>query len=143
MSFTLNTTVLGGYVGRDPELKTVRGNMQVANFSVAKYTEDDNEVKWYAVSFWGKAAEDIMQYVKKGVFIVVVGHLKVKSYTKQDGTVNFIPDITGRQFIVPPNGKSKAGEGGVPEAAPPSAPSQAPQQAQSAQAGVPDDSLPF
>ena len=97
---TYSIVIVAGNVGRDCEMRYTPQGQAVAQFSVAqnhKYTKADGqkveEVTWFHVAAWGKLAEICNQYVKKGMTVLVEGHLKPDKatggphvYTRQDGT---------------------------------------------------------
>jgi single-strand DNA-binding protein len=97
MSF--HTIVAVGHLGRDPELRYTASGQAVTNFSMAtsrKYTGGDgqqvDETVWFRVSVWGKQAEAVNQYLKKGRMVLVEGRLRgdengsPRVWTRQDGT---------------------------------------------------------
>src|SRR4030042_228244 len=74
--------IIGGNVGRDPEMRYTPSGQAVTSFSVAsnrRYTssngEQVNETIWFRISAWGKQAEICNQYVKKGMKVLVEGRL--------------------------------------------------------------------
>ena len=78
----LNKLQIIGHVGRDAESRFTPSGQQVTNFSVACSEEFVNssgeKVKktiWVRVQSWGKLAEIVGQYVKKGMLIYVEGKL--------------------------------------------------------------------
>lgn len=76
-----------GRISKDPEIKT--GNTTVANFSIAvdrKYKKDGEPTADFfnCVSF-GKQAEFVEKYLKKGTKVVITGRLQNDSYTNKDG----------------------------------------------------------
>ena len=95
-----HTIILVGNLGKDPEMRYTPSGQAVTNFSVAvddSYTSSNGErVKrtiWFRVSTWGKQAETVNQYLKKGRKVLVEGRLTVdpatggpRIYTRQDGT---------------------------------------------------------
>lgn len=88
MAFTGQFT---GNVGRDPELKTTPSGSMVANFSVAvrqrKVNGQDPPARWVKVEIWGKAAEYVTDYVRRGDTVMVYGELMPPEvFTRRDGT---------------------------------------------------------
>lgn len=76
----LNITAVGN-VGRDPEFKYTPAGQPVADFSLAvneTWTnaagEKQERTTWLRVAAWGKTAEIVNQYVKKGRQLMVIGH---------------------------------------------------------------------
>ncbi len=95
-----HTIILVGNLGKDPEMPYTPNGQAVTNLSVAtnrQYTgADGNQVKetiWFRVSVWGKQAETVNQYLKKGSKVLVEGRLVPDASTggpriwnRQDGT---------------------------------------------------------
>lgn len=80
---SINTLTLHGNLGDDPELKTSQGGKMFCNFSIA--TEDgwgeNKKTNWHRCTAFGKTAEIIAKYVKKGHEVVVQGSV---DYNKHD-----------------------------------------------------------
>src|SRR5688572_6285783 len=94
-----HTLIIVGNVGKDAEMRYTPTGQAVTSFTVATnrtYTAKDEEVKetcWFRVTTWGKQAEIMNRYVKKGMKVLVEGLLvpdkatgSPKVYKKQDGT---------------------------------------------------------
>ena len=85
-----------GNVGTDPEIKFYdgkNGSFGVASFSIAYTPREkkgqeyvDGETLWFRVSVLGKHAETIVDVVRKGDKVLVIGAFKVSSYVAKDGT---------------------------------------------------------
>lgn len=95
----MSNTILYGRVVRDIEVRYTSQNMAVARFSIAvnrRYQMDDKKADFFNVVSFGKKAETISQYFRKGSRIVVYCHPQQDQYTKKDGTrvdtVSFILD---------------------------------------------------
>jgi len=91
--------VIVGNLGRDPEMRYTPGGQAVTNLSVAtnrRYTTSDGqqveETAWFRVSVWGRQAETVHQYLKKGRQVLVEGRLvpdengNPRIWNRQDGT---------------------------------------------------------
>lgn len=72
---------LTGNLGRDPELRSTN-NDQVCSFSVAVKQGFDRDAKseWFRCSVWGKRAETVNRYLRKGVKVTVAGQLTIGEY---------------------------------------------------------------
>ena len=77
-----HTLIIVGNVGKDPEMRYTPSGQAVTSFSVAtnrQYTsgngEQVKETVWFRVTTWGKLAEVCNEYVKKGMKVLVEGHL--------------------------------------------------------------------
>lgn len=110
----MNIVIFAGYVGKDPEVREVNRSIK-AQFSVAdtrRYKGRDGERKeettWATCEAWGKTAELIEKYVRKGSFVVVHGRLHVNEYEKDGKAQKFtVIVIENLQF----GGERPAGNG--------------------------------
>lgn len=73
-----------GNLTRDPELKSFQGN-QFCKFTIAmnhRSSKDNSETCFIDVTAWGKQAEFVIKYFKKGNPILVEGRLKLETWEK-------------------------------------------------------------
>ncbi len=97
----LNKVFLYGNLTRDPELKALPSGSQVANFGLAtnRTLKDKNGQKQETTEFhnivaFGRTAEVIAQYVKKGRPIFVEGRLQTRAWDdKETGKKNYRTEI--------------------------------------------------
>lgn len=82
---SFNQVVFVGNVGRDPEERTVNGDVKVCNFSLAVDEGKDKEPLWLTIVAWRKLAEQVTTYVKKGTPVLISGRLSVRKYTDKTG----------------------------------------------------------
>ncbi len=88
----LNQVTLIGRLTRDPEQKALPSGAAVANFSVAtsrtwkdaKTNEKKEETEFHNCVAFGRTAEVIGQYLKKGQLVNVVGRLQTRSWEDKD-----------------------------------------------------------
>ena len=94
-----------GRLGNDPELKTVGAdNLSLASFSLA-HTPRSN---WYLVIKFGASAEAIAQTLKKGDEVIVIGSLKLNTYTDKNGIEKSQMEISASEIgVVPKVTKNK------------------------------------
>ncbi len=166
---SVNKVILVGNLGRDPEVRYLPSGDAVANITIAtssKYKGKDGnmveETEWHRVTFFGKLAEIVGQYLKKGRSVYVEGRIKTRKYTDKDGVEKYATDIVanemqmlgGREGMGEPSGDEGHSGGGYssrPAPAPrPSAPAPAPAQRQVPAQSKPasgfddmDDDIPF
>lgn len=91
-----NTSVLGGRITNDLQLKNIKTNNAVLEFSVANNLKstyvDDGGVKtpdkahYFRCEAWGKLAEILASQFKKGDAIILTGYWVWSSWVAQDGT---------------------------------------------------------
>ena len=99
-------------VGNDPEIKTIPSGATVMRLSLAyaygrKGADGKRPTEWIETSMWGKQAEALQPYVKKGDQISVsIKDLHNERYPKKDGTegVKLVGEIVAFEFAS--NGKS-------------------------------------
>ncbi len=113
----VNKALLYGNLTRDPEMKSLPSGISVTSFGVAtnRTYKDKNGVKQEAVDFhnvvaFGKQAELITQYLKKGNGIFVDGRIQTRSWDGPDGKKNYRTEIVIENFQFGP--KSSGGSGG-------------------------------
>ena len=89
----VNKVILYGNLTRDPELKALPSGSQVAEFGLATnrtYKDKDGnkkeEVDFHNIVSFGRTAEVIAQYLKKGRPIFVEGRIRTRSWEAKDGT---------------------------------------------------------
>ena len=84
----MNIWTFSGRVGADAELRTTQNNEKVLNFRVANDIGfgDRRTTQWVDCSYWGKRAEAVSSYVRKGDKITVSGEVKLEDFNRRDGT---------------------------------------------------------
>ena len=113
----VNKVILYGNLTRDPELKALPSGGQVAEFSVAtnrtykdKAGVKKEEVDFHNIVSFGKQAEVIAQYLKKGRPIFVEGRIRTRSWEAKDGTgKRYKTEIVLEQFQFGPSPRDGAG----------------------------------
>lgn len=80
---SFNNCTFSGNVGQDPEIRYFESGKMVAEFSLAVSGKGrDAETTWLRVKAWGKQAQIIGDYVKKGSQIIVNGEFQQESWEK-------------------------------------------------------------
>ena len=101
----VNKVLILGRLGADPELRSSPSGVTTCNLSIAtsinwtdKNSGDKKEkTEWHRVVFFGRPAEVIDQYMKKGQQLYVEGRLETSKYEK-DGIERFSTNIIGESF---------------------------------------------
>lgn len=117
----LNKVFLYGNLTRDPELKALPSGGQVANFGLAtnRVYKDKSGAKQEATEFhnivaFGRTAEVIAQYMKKGRPMFVEGRITTRSWEgKEDGKKQYRTEIVVDNFQFGADGGAR---GGAPSA---------------------------
>lgn len=88
----INTVVITGRLGQDPELRYLQSGTAVASLNLAvddfRKAQDGSSEKitnWFRCNFWGKTAEILNQYARKGKKITVSGSLVQRTWKDRDG----------------------------------------------------------
>ena len=119
----LNKAILYGNLTKDPELKSLPSGIKVVNFGLAtnRTWKDKNGVKQESTSFhnivaFGKTAEIMAQYLKKGSGAFIEGRIETRSWDdKNDGTKKYRTEIIVDNFQFGPSGGGPRSEGGAPK----------------------------
>jgi single-strand DNA-binding protein len=96
--------MLIGRLTRDPELKFTAGNgTAVATFSLAvdrkfKNKEGQREADFINIVSYGKPAETIANYLKKGKLVAVSGRIETRTYEGNDGQKKYYTDVVLEDF---------------------------------------------
>ncbi|HDY99401.1 MAG TPA: single-stranded DNA-binding protein [Pseudomonas sabulinigri] len=140
MARGVNKVILIGNVGGDPEVRYMPNGNAVANVTLAtsdswkdKQTGQQQErTEWHRVVFFGRLAEVVGEYARKGSKLYIEGRLQTREWEK-DGvkryTTEIVVDIGGQMQLL--DGRPSGGEqNAAPRQQQPSRP--APQQQQPA-----------
>lgn len=121
----LNKAMIYGNLTRDPEMKALPSGMNVTSFSLAtNRTFNDRDGKrqeqteYHNIVVFGRQAETVNQYLKKGSGAYVEGRLQTRSWDK-DGQKQYRTEIVADRVQFGPRG----GDGGGSAPASGSAPS--------------------
>lgn len=88
----MNNVVLTGRLTANPELKVTQSGTQVCVFALA-VNKDKEHTDFPQVVCFGKTAENLCTYQKKGSMIGVNGRLQTRSYDRQDGTKAYVTEV--------------------------------------------------
>jgi len=104
----LNSFIGIGRLTRDPELRYTPGGTGVCKFGIAinrtyRNQEGNNieEVLFINVTTWGKQAENVSQFLKKGKRVAINGELRSNSWQDKEGNKRTSFEINARtvQFL--------------------------------------------
>lgn len=111
MSRGVNKVILIGRLGDDPDCRYMQNGNAVTNISLAtseswkdKQTgQQQTRTEWHKVCFFGRIAEVVGQYAKKGSKLYIEGKLQTREWEK-DGikryTTEVVVDITGQMQLL-------------------------------------------
>lgn len=103
----MNQVFLIGRTTKDIDLRYSQNQTAIARFSIAIYRGKDKGTDFINCTAFGRTAENMQKYVKKGDKVALRGHINTGSYTNKEGkkvyTTEIIADAV--EFIEPRKGK--------------------------------------
>ena len=113
----LNKVLLYGNLTRDPEIRALPSGQQVANFAIATnrtFTDKEGRkqdmTEYHNVVAFGRQAEVIGQYMKKGRPLYIEGRLQTRSW-EAEGKKNYRTEIVIDSFQFGASAQGGAGSG--------------------------------
>lgn len=102
---SVNEVFILGNLGKEPETKYTADGTAISRFSVAtsrKYKDSQGqvqeEVEWHRIVCFGKVAEIVQRYLKKGSPVFIKGRLRTRKYTDKEGIERFQTEIVAEQM---------------------------------------------
>ena len=118
MSRSLNKIMLIGNVGDDPDVRTTSSGTPVAKMSLAtsrQWTNKDGskqeKTEWHRLTVWGKLADVVERYVKKGDRLYVEGRIEY-SESESDGQKRYWTNVNVLEMVMLGGATSEGGGGG-------------------------------
>lgn len=120
MARGVNKVTLLGNLGKDPEIKSTPSGMSIATFSLATTErakdKDGNwqdRTEWHNVKAFGRTAEVVGEYLKKGRTVYIEGRIHYDSWDdKETGQKKYRTEIIVNDLIMVGGGQREGGEGG-------------------------------
>lgn len=107
MADGLNKVMVMGNLGADPELRVTQGGDSVLTLSVGcneSYLDRNRvrqeTVEWVRCVIWGKRAEALAKFLRKGTQVFVEGSLKTSSYEDREGIKRYTTQVRVKNIIV-------------------------------------------
>ncbi|MFD1009305.1 single-stranded DNA-binding protein [Oceanisphaera ostreae] len=123
----INKVILIGHLGQDPEVRYMPNGNAVANITLAtsetwrdkQSGEQKERTEWHRVVFFGKLAEIVGEYQRKGSQIYIEGRLQTRKWQDQSGqdkyTTEVVVDMGGTMQMLggrPQGGGQGGGQSG-------------------------------
>ena len=106
----MNRVMLIGRAVRDPEIRHSQ-DMTIAKYTLAVDRRGkDKEADFISCTAFGKTAEFVEKYIKKGTKIAVEGRWQTSSYTNKEGTTIYTNDCIVEQIEFAESKKDDASE---------------------------------
>ena len=107
MAGSVNTVILIGRLGRDPELRYTPSGAAVCSFSIAtdeSYTDREGQkverTEWHNVVMYQKLGELAHQYLKKGGQVYIEGSIRSREYTDKENVKRKVFEIIGNEMTL-------------------------------------------
>jgi len=107
MARGVNKVILIGNIGQDPEVRYTSKGTAVCTVSIATpdtYKDQDGQyiekTEWHRVVSWGRLAEIIGQYLKKGSRVYFEGSLQTRSWQDRNGQTRYTTEVKAREMMM-------------------------------------------
>lgn len=125
----INKAIVAGNAAADPDYRITNGGQAVCSLTLASnesYTDANGQkqdrVEWFRLIFWGKLADVVNQYIKKGSALYAEGKIRTRSYDDQNGVKKYVTEIVVNELVMLPSGGNNQngqngqnyGNGGAP-----------------------------
>ena len=106
MARGVNKVILVGHLGKDPEVRYSPNGGAVANITLATSEswkdktsgEKQERTEWHRVAFFGRLAEIVGEYLKKGAQIYVEGRLQTRKWQDKEGKDRYTTEIVANEM---------------------------------------------
>ncbi len=106
MARGVNKVILVGNLGKDPEVRYMPSGSAAANVTLAtseswkdKQTgEQKDRTEWHNIVFFGRLAEIVGEYLKKGSQIYVEGSLRTRKWQDKSGNDRYTTEIVANEM---------------------------------------------
>lgn len=99
----INNVVIVGRLTKDPDMRYTGSGKAVATFTLAvnrdfKNGNGEREADFINCVIWGKSAETLVNYVKKGSLLGVTGRIQTRNYENQQNQRVYVTEIVAGTF---------------------------------------------
>ena len=105
MSKDLNLCQFIGRLGKDPDMRYTAEGKAIANLTIAcseswkdKQGNKQEKPEWVRISAFGKLAEIMGQYLKKGAQVYISGRMQTRKWQDKDGHDRYTTEIVADQL---------------------------------------------
>ena len=116
MCRSLNKVLLIGNVGSDPEIRATTSGSRVAKVSLAtnrqfqdRSGQNQERTDWHRLTFFGRLADIVEQYVKKGDRLYAEGRLEYSQTQDENGGTRYWTDIVVNEMVMLGSGGGAGG----------------------------------
>jgi single-strand DNA-binding protein len=106
MARGINKVILVGNLGNDPDIRYTASGAAVANISVAttdswrdkESGEQQERTEWHRVVFFGRLAEIVGEYLRKGSQVYIEGRLQTRKWQDKTGNDRYTTEIVANEM---------------------------------------------
>lgn len=113
----INKAIVAGNAAADPDYRITNGGQAVCSLTLASnesYTDANGQkqdrVEWFRLIFWGKLADVVNQYIKKGSALYAEGKIRTRSYDDANGVKKYVTEIVVNDLVMLPSGNQNNGQ---------------------------------
>lgn len=148
MARGINKVILIGNLGNDPDTRYTSGGAAVANISIAtsetwkdrETGEQQERTEWHRVVFFGRLAEIVSEYLRKGSKVYVEGRLQTRKWQDKEGNDRYTTEIVANEMQML---DSRGGSSEMGQSAPQKEETRTSPESQQADGDFVDDDIPF
>lgn len=107
MARSLNKVMLIGNLGADPDVRMTPSGTKVVKISLAtnrtfqdRTGQQQERTEWHRVTFFGKLADIVEQYVSKGDRLYLEGRIEYSQTQDEQGGVKYWTDIVAQEMVM-------------------------------------------
>lgn len=111
----LNKALLIGRLTGDPQLRQTQSGQSVTTFSIAtnrtwldKAGQKQVDVQYHNIVVWGRQAEIVNQFLKKGALVYIEGRIQTRSYQDSRGETKRVTEIVSERVQFGPRSAGAA-----------------------------------
>jgi single-strand DNA-binding protein len=126
MARSLNKVMLIGNVGSEPEVRMTPSGAKIAKASLAtnrsfqdRTGQQQERTDWHRLTFFGKLADIVEQWVKKGDRLYIEGRIEYSQTQDDQGGTRYWTDIVVNDMVMLGSGTGGPSEGGSFRSGPP------------------------
>ena len=115
----VNKVILIGNLGADPETRQSGGGMTIAKLRLAtserRKDKDGNwadHTEWHRVTCFGRTAENVAKFCKKGKTLYIDGTLRTQKWQDKDGKDQYTTEVVANEVRFLGGGQSEGGGSG-------------------------------
>ncbi|WP_430514943.1 single-stranded DNA-binding protein [Lactococcus lactis] len=99
----MNKTMLIGHLTSTPEISKTTNDKSYVRVTLAvnrrfKNEKGEREADFISIIIWGKSAETLVSYAKKGSLISIEGEIRTRNYTDKQNQKHYVTEILGLSY---------------------------------------------